>query len=89
MLIDVIEHCLVAVKLLAKYAALSYVWGNAGSTLETIKADVDVLRRPNALNGAGTQPRLPATHRDAIKLVAEIDIPHFWIDRLCIIQDNS
>lgn len=89
MLIDVVQHCLVTTMLPATYAALSYVWGQANASLATTTRNIDDLRMHRSLLRPVFRDQLPATIRDAIELAAKIGIPYLWVDRLCIIQDDS
>ncbi|USP80828.1 hypothetical protein yc1106_08102 [Curvularia clavata] len=68
---------------LSSYAALSYCWGVAeqpgwltNAVLQQYKQGIDVFS-------------LPQTIQDAIIVAEGLEIPHLWIDALCIIQDNS
>lgn len=64
------------------YAALSYCWGACSQRMTTKSTLQEHL--------VGIKvPTLPAAIQDAIKLCQLLDIPHLWVDSLCIIQDDS
>ncbi|KAK3361857.1 heterokaryon incompatibility protein-domain-containing protein [Lasiosphaeria ovina] len=67
-----------------RYVALSYVWGKAESVSLTTTT-VDSLLILGSLDNVV----LPRTIRDAMHLVAALDLTHLWVDRLCIVQDDD
>lgn len=69
-----------------KYATLSYVWGsttdeNALATKSTIK----MLEEEGYL----FKTPIPETIKDSIRACIELKIRYLWIDRLCIVQDDT
>ncbi|KAF4467171.1 duf858 domain-containing protein [Fusarium albosuccineum] len=85
-LIDTRDMCLVKATDDMAYAALSYVWGQT-PMLKTSRENVHKLQDKGSLVQVSDQ--LPATIRDAIKLVPLIGEHYLWIDSLCIIQDDE
>ncbi|KAF2259901.1 HET-domain-containing protein [Lojkania enalia] len=86
-LIDVTKDCLVPGSAdTSRYAALSYVWGTGDSACTTI-SNIEALCKPNGLRSLGTD--LPATIKDAMELVRNLEVRYLWIDRFCIIQDEA
>jgi len=84
--------CNVLVPANFKYAALSYVWGRAGSDDEffkTLQTNVSEREVPGFFAREGSQRRLPATIRDAMTVARRIGIQYLWVDSLCIVQDGS
>ncbi|KAH8597388.1 heterokaryon incompatibility protein-domain-containing protein, partial [Bisporella sp. PMI_857] len=69
-----------------KYAALSYVWGAAGSqalnlhvrNLESLSAQLE-----------GQMPPIAKTIRDAIAVTGRLGLQYIWVDSLCIIQKDD
>ncbi|KAE9365035.1 HET-domain-containing protein [Stipitochalara longipes BDJ] len=64
------------------YAALSYCWGG----------DVGLKTTIATLSQAQTGLKLtdiPKTIREAIFVARELGLRYLWVDRLCIVQDNS
>lgn len=85
-LIDVRRKCIVRAPKNPKFAALSYVWGECQrSTVETRKSNLKALRKPGSL----APDSLPKTISDAMTVCQELDTPYLWVDRLCIVQDES
>ncbi|RMY68242.1 hypothetical protein D0863_07245 [Hortaea werneckii] len=64
------------------YMALSYCWGgkDPAKTLRSNYQD-----RVKGMSVAA----LPRTYRQAIHLARQLGINHFWIDALCIVQDDN
>ncbi|KAH7311153.1 heterokaryon incompatibility protein-domain-containing protein, partial [Rhexocercosporidium sp. MPI-PUGE-AT-0058] len=58
-----------------KYIALSYVWGVAGSSHETVNGN-DI-------------PALPRTIRDSITVTTSMGYRYLWVDKYCIKQDEN
>ncbi|KAK1752887.1 heterokaryon incompatibility protein-domain-containing protein [Echria macrotheca] len=83
-LVDVRRNCIVPWKSGFVYATLSYVWGKAEGFSLT-GGTLDDLLIENSLNHAD----LPRTIREAMALVAALDLTHLWVDRLCIVQDSE
>jgi hypothetical protein len=66
-----------------KYAALSYVWGEAGrNALNLWESNVAELRKRIP------PKRLAKTVADAIKVTRRLGLSYLWVDSLCIIQKN-
>jgi len=86
LLIDVQRKCLTVAKPEHRYACFSYVWGGS-STLKTGKDNLDSLMEDNSLRIRLKE--ISRKIRDAIDLVDQLGIPYFWVDALCIIQDDS
>lgn len=85
-LIDVRRKCIVRAPKNPKFAALSYVWGECQRpTVETRKSNLKALRKPGSL----APDSLPKTISDAMTVCQELDTPYLWVDRLCIVQDES
>jgi hypothetical protein len=71
-----------------RFVALSYRWANS-ACLQTTKANLALLRQMNGLNSPELAQKIPATVRDAIKLVKELGERYLWADALCIVQDDN
>ncbi|VTT68461.1 unnamed protein product, partial [Fusarium fujikuroi] len=56
----------------AKFAALSYVWGERTSTTDSYPS----------------MTSLPQTIEDTITVTAEVSIPFLWVDRYCVPQQD-
>jgi hypothetical protein len=65
-----------------KYAALSYCWGTTPFLITTSLNFKDMY---NSI----PLSRLPATIRDAIKIVRLLKIQYLWTDSLCILQGSD
>lgn len=87
MVIDIKRGCITKAPDGCKYAALSYVWGEPehSNRLELNSANLQHLQKPGSLSGE----LIPATIHDAIAVCAKLDIRYLWVDRLCIVQDES
>jgi hypothetical protein len=68
-----------------QYTALSYVWGHTSSSLCATTWNIDSLQQPAAFENH----ILPRTIRMAMALTSQIGLTHLWVDRLCIVQDDS
>lgn len=78
------------------FVSLSYVRSDddARVYLSLTMANLEALQQPGALDEAALErlnpPRtVPATFRDAMRLVALLGVQHLWIDRLCVPQDDG
>jgi hypothetical protein len=81
--IDVRNRCL-SEKPQDRFAALSYVWGrDVDQYIITCKNNFDELKV------AGSLSRLPQTLEDAISVCEQLQERFLWVDRLCIIQDDT
>ncbi|KAI1429858.1 HET-domain-containing protein [Xylaria sp. FL1777] len=85
-LIDVEQACLVRATSDNKYAALSYVWGQA-KVLRAGIANIESLETPGAFDTPEFEP--PQTIQDAMQATKGIGIRYLWVDALCIIQDEG
>jgi len=81
--IDVTNRCIVQ-KEQCDFVALSYVWG-ADTTMITYKDNIGERRCHSSLS----KSRMPQTLEDAIQVCQHLQEQYLWIDRLCIIQDDS
>ncbi|KAK8017354.1 hypothetical protein PG993_013680 [Apiospora rasikravindrae] len=64
-----------------EYAALSYVWGEAGSrALQLRNQNIEALRRWTSSDGLGK------TVKDAIEVTKRLGMRYLWVDSLCVIQ---
>jgi hypothetical protein len=83
--IDVTRRCLIG-KSQCDFVALSYVWGpDVDQSSVTCKSNIEELEVPGSLSPA----RLPQTLEDAIRVCEQLQERYLWIDRLCIIQDDT
>ncbi|KAF4969172.1 hypothetical protein FSARC_3548 [Fusarium sarcochroum] len=85
-LIDTKYMCLVNAADDMAYVTLSYVWGQT-NMLKTSRENVGMLQERGSL--VKLEDQIPATIRDAIKLVPLLDERYLWVDSLCIIQDDE
>jgi len=68
----------------AKYACLSYCWGN--SWMQQVVTTLDnVHRNSNRI----IFENLPQTIKDAITVTRRLNLRYIWIDCLCIVQDDE
>lgn len=84
-LIDVKQKCLIeADSETVSWVALSYVWGT--KSFPVLKLDMlDEFKKP----GAFSEPWVPDTILDAIKVTKGIGERYLWTDSLCIIQNSA
>ena len=82
--IDTWEERIVSAPGGCKYAALSYVWGQAVQ-LKLTKDNYEQLTKRGAISD--NSERIPMTIRDAMVVCKELNIRYLWVDSLCIIQD--
>lgn len=66
-----------------RYACLSHCWGNPDHITKTTTKTIEGFRSEIPWEC------LTKSFQDAITVCHELDIPHLWIDSLCIIQDSS
>jgi hypothetical protein len=84
--IDVLSDCVVSIPPESEYLALSYVWGaESVDQLRCLKSNVDLLAKPGQLSKFS----LPRTISDAILVCQKLGYRFLWVDRLCIVQDES
>lgn len=84
--IDTKRGCVVMAPPACRYATLSYVWG--GTADNYALATTSNIRALEEEGYLFKQP-LPATIRDSIRACIELKIRYLWIDRLCIVQDDT
>ncbi|KAF8972430.1 heterokaryon incompatibility protein-domain-containing protein [Flammula alnicola] len=87
-LIDVEDNCIISAPKNPKYAALSYLWGQA-DFLKTLKRNVDTLSQPGALMRPEFREKMSRTVLDAMQVVRELNLRYLWVDSLCMIQDDA
>jgi hypothetical protein len=84
--IDVSSHCVIHISCDSQYLALSYVWGSdSDDDLRCTKSNAITLSQAGILKEFG----LPRTISDAIAVYQWLGYRFLWVDRLCIIQDDS
>jgi hypothetical protein len=66
---------------MGKYIALSHCWGGFTGCQSTTANLAERLQGIEYGN-------LPQTFKDTVYCALQLDIPHIWIDSLCIIQDD-
>lgn len=71
------DHC--------EFVALSYVWGKTTSDLMLCISNVQQLAKDFSISRID----IPATIKDAMIACAMIGKRYLWVDRLCIVQDES
>jgi hypothetical protein len=87
-LIDVVDNCVIQSPRDVRYVALSYVWGKE-KFLTAVTSNIERLEKPGALQHSEFRDRMPATIRDAMQVVRELDMKYLWVDSLCIVQDDD
>ncbi|KAJ4989541.1 hypothetical protein SVAN01_04918 [Stagonosporopsis vannaccii] len=90
--IDVKQCCLVDQRDLPKdfaYVALSYVWGRDPQPVQTLLGNLADFKTPGAFDEAAHPDLLPKTIQDTLALVRTLGLDYAWIDRLCIVQDDT
>ena len=85
-LIDINTHRIVDAPADAKYAALSYVWGDA-KQLKLNHVNFERLTRVGGLSDDHSD--IPKTIRDAITVASKLKFNYLWVDALCIKQDDD
>ncbi|KAE8440938.1 hypothetical protein EG329_006177 [Mollisiaceae sp. DMI_Dod_QoI] len=85
--IDIRRRCLVQAGPDCHFVALSYVWGKAPdpTKLFATKSNIETLRREGGLPASD----VPATVEDAMEVCRRLNENYIWVDRFCIIQDDS
>lgn len=84
--IDVERRCVSLLPDKADYVALSYVWGSDRTKhAELTTANLPVLEAPGSLASG----QLPRTLEDSIECCRRIGQKYLWVDRLCIVQDDT
>ncbi|PYH37903.1 HET domain-containing protein [Aspergillus neoniger CBS 115656] len=85
-LIDTERGCVVMAPPSCRYATLSYVWGStADENALATKSTIKILEEEGYL----FKTPIPATIKDSIRACIELKIRYLWIDRLCIVQDET
>lgn len=86
-LIDVQQRKLAYMEPYVSYVALSYLWGPhpSGEFLQALHSNIVELEHEGSLN----RERLPTTIHDAMEVCKRLDQRYLWVDRLCILQDES
>lgn len=87
-LVDLESYCLVAAAPDMTYWALSYVWGGSSQLLLSTTT-VHRLQQPQSLQDTNTQRRIPLTILHAMELAKTLDCKYFWVDSLCIVQNEN
>ncbi|PVH92601.1 HET-domain-containing protein, partial [Periconia macrospinosa] len=88
LLIDVVKGCLVHTPPDAAYVALSYTWGkNSSSSTCTLKENIARFKETGGL--IASEETLPKTVKDAVEFVEQIGLRYLWVDRFCIVQDET
>jgi hypothetical protein len=88
-LIDVSAACLVSAegKENEKYIALSYVWGTNDTATCTTRSNIEKLQIPGAFHSEILS--IPETILDVMRLVEALGKRYVWVDRFCIVQDDT
>lgn len=84
-LIDVSKLCIIEIHESVHFAALSYVWGPVSHELVASTSNIHALETPGRLRASD----VPQLVKDSIQACVAMKIQFLWIDRLCIIQDDS
>jgi Heterokaryon incompatibility protein (HET) len=82
--IDVMAMKIVSAPETCVYAALSYVWGQIAYPIRATKANREVMETNNGLR----KFNIPRTIQEALTVVKSLGFRYFWVDSLCIIQDD-
>jgi hypothetical protein len=98
-LIDTYKQCIVPGLSAHRYLALSYMWPESRTylkpaappprTLLLDNASIVDFQRPGFLGIAATQQRIPHVIRYAVAFTCALGERYLWVDRLCIVQDDS
>ncbi|CAO2657931.1 Nn.00g071910.m01.CDS01 [Neocucurbitaria sp. VM-36] len=84
--IDVSQSCVVQLPFDSEYVTLSYVWGtNSEGQFQALSSNIKSLETPSSLESID----LPLTISDAMVACKKLRYRYLWVDRLCIIQDES
>lgn len=85
-LVDVELECLVELREVPRYVALSYIWGEIPSLR------LSTMIRPRLMQPGGIKAAsksIPRTINDAILLVKKLGERYLWVDTLCLIQNDQ
>ncbi|KAI1747616.1 heterokaryon incompatibility protein-domain-containing protein [Xylaria castorea] len=66
-----------------EYVALSHCWGGIDIACKTTRINIMKYMEQISYNS------LPKTFQEAFNVARALQIPHLWIDSLCIIQDDQ
>ena len=91
-LIDLENECLVFASSKRRYVALSYVWGSSDIRSKYSKWECSKKTLPNMLQKGFfklDQSQFPPTILDAVRFTQRMGERYLWIDRYCIVQDDS
>jgi hypothetical protein len=84
--IDVERRCVSLLPNEVEYVALSYVWGSDRTKHDKLTtANLPVLETPDSLASG----QLPLTIEDSIECCRRLGQKYLWVDRLCIVQDDT
>ncbi|KAK7613939.1 heterokaryon incompatibility protein-domain-containing protein [Phyllosticta paracitricarpa] len=67
-----------------EYVCLSYCWGD----VKTFQSNKDRINDLHKIGSLGVD-EVPATLQDAMTVCQVLEKRYLWVDRLCILQDNS
>ena len=88
-LVDVENKCIIVANGIPKYIALSYVWAHASNQCELTQENLVFMQQPGSLNSHQIISRMSGTIRAAMSFGQLIGVRYLWVDRLCIIQNDS
>lgn len=86
-LIDIEKLCITEPPRLPSFVALSYVWNSSlgEKDLQLCQANLQHLQIPGGIDVWA----LPDVVADTVRLCGDLGERYLWVDRLCIIQDDS
>ena len=88
-LVDTYRHCVIEPPSFPppRFVALSYTWSSLSDSpdIQLNRKNLECLTQAGSLK----ERNLPALISDAINLCREIGEQYIWIDKFCIIQDDS
>ncbi|KPM41026.1 hypothetical protein AK830_g5562 [Neonectria ditissima] len=88
-LVDLETKSLVSGLVGRDYTALSYRWGDSIGFRTTVGI-LNKLQRPQALSAESeVWPLIPATVRHAMRITERLGLRYFYVDALCIPQDDE
>ncbi|KAI1074212.1 heterokaryon incompatibility protein-domain-containing protein [Whalleya microplaca] len=87
-LIDMKLQCLVPGQGRADFVALSYRWGDAGG-LRATSESLSELQTPGIFLDPEISQQIPWTILHAMRIVKTLGLRYFWVDALCIPQDDE
>ena len=83
--VDVINDRIVKGDIRWRYAALSYVWGEAAQTVSD-RSNIKAFQKRGSLKSKNV--KLSRLVKDAMALAYSVGIDYLWVDSLCIVQDS-